>query len=158
MVGFRQAKCSSIDSSLTTILSSLSLRRLAGWFWFTILSTIGYGNQAPQTVQGRTLVYTLGFVSIVAFGAILGTAGLIASAIMDDFLTRFKIAIGVPPTNNSSPYILWVTCFLWGIFYYSWMLIVAAAIMQWKHDRLPAEDDQNEFNFGDGYWFAYISS
>lgn len=40
---------------------------VAGWFWFTVLSTIGYGYSVPYTHSGRIMVYTIGFLSILAF-------------------------------------------------------------------------------------------
>jgi hypothetical protein len=34
------------------------------WFWFTVMTTIGYGNTAPTSEGGRAMIYTLGFFSI----------------------------------------------------------------------------------------------
>merc|ERR1711957_1139995 len=36
-------------------------------FWFTIMTTIGYGNTAPETQGGRALVFTFGLLSILLF-------------------------------------------------------------------------------------------
>jgi len=122
----------------------------AGWFWFTIMSTMGYGSQFPSTEEGKLLVYTLGFVSILAFGAVLGIAGLITAAIVDDLLVRIR-RMHHRMTWITSP---WASCLLWGILYYAWMMITAAVVMAWKHDRVR----DLSFTFWDGYWFAYISS
>ncbi|KAK1744491.1 hypothetical protein QTG54_005024 [Skeletonema marinoi] len=54
------------------------------WFWFTIMTTIGYGNTAPATDGGRIMIFTLGFVSILFFGFVLGKAGSIVVAIVED--------------------------------------------------------------------------
>jgi hypothetical protein len=43
-------------------------------FWFTIMTTVGYGNTAPTTEKGRVLVHTLGLVSIILFGSCHSTA------------------------------------------------------------------------------------
>lgn len=117
----------------------------AGWFWFTILSTMGYGNQGLMTAQGRAMVYTLGFVSMLLFGFILGMAGLIASAIADDLLVNLNLPLLTTP---------WACCLLWGCAYYAWMALTAVVVMVWKHQRLQ----DTTFSFEQGYWFAYISS
>eukprot|EP00978_Attheya_sp_CCMP212_P023061 scaffold69809_cov42-Attheya_sp.AAC.2 len=57
-------------------------------FWFTIMTTIGYGNATPVTAGGRAMVYTLGFVSIILFTAIIGRAGYAVLQIVDDGLRR----------------------------------------------------------------------
>jgi len=45
------------------------------------MTTIGYGNQNVSTTGGRTLVYTVGFASILQVGFIVTNAG--------DFHRRF---------------------------------------------------------------------
>jgi hypothetical protein len=80
------------------------------------MSTIGYGNQAIQTPDGRIMVYVLGFLCILAFGGILVTAGYVTSAIFDDALLRFNLRTLTIP---------WVACLIWGGLYYSWMCIIA---------------------------------
>lgn len=117
----------------------------AAWFWFTVMTTIGYGNQAPVTRGGRALVYTLGFASIIVFAAVLGMASGIISAIIDDFLKRIKLRLLT---------LHWVGCLIWGAFWYTWMLVIAAYYHNWRRERL--QDD--EFELKDGYWFAYIST
>jgi len=61
------------------------------WFWFTVMTTIGYGNTAPVSEGGRAMIYTLGFFSILLFAVILGGAGTIVVAIWDDFVNRTKL-------------------------------------------------------------------
>lgn len=120
-------------------------RAASGWFWFTILSTVGYGNQAPATRVGKALVYTAGFISILAFAGILATAGYIASAVWDDMLVRLKLRFFAKD---------WVSCIIWGCFYYIWMVVIAASTKAWKITRMGETD----FTMSDGYWFSYISS
>ena len=117
----------------------------AGWFWFTVLSTIGYGNTVPVTIDGQAMVYTIGFLTILAFGSILSTAGYIISGCFDDILVRFSLRWCTTP---------WISCIIWGIFYYGWMALIGLYAVKWKHDRL----DMYEFDFYDGLWFSYISS
>lgn len=117
----------------------------AAWFWFTVMTTIGYGNQSPVTTGGRTLVYTLGFLSIVVFAGVLATSSSIIASIIDDFLKRINFGFLSWP---------WLACLIWGSFWYLWMFGIATYYQQWRKDRL--EDD--EFSLRDGYWFAYIST
>lgn len=73
------------------------------------------------------MVYSLGFLSLLAFGAILTSAGSIVVAIFDDAVSRIKLhALTLP----------WVGVFLWGFIYYSWMILTAAYTKNWKEDRL----------------------
>jgi hypothetical protein len=121
------------------------MRHVTGFFWFTIMTTIGYGNYAPVTNAGRTMVLTLGFASLLMFGAVLARAGQIISAIVDDLFVRFHCNF-----LTTRP---WATCFAWGALYYLWMLAIAAKTVVWKEGRLG-----ESFGLRDGYWFAYIST
>jgi len=114
------------------------------WFWFTVMTTIGYGNTAPTSEGGRAMIYTLGFFSILLFAVILGGAGKIVVAIWDDFVNRTKLHhLNIP----------WVGCIFWGFCYYAWMLVIAAVTQAWKAARLDEEMD-----FSEAYWFSYIST
>jgi hypothetical protein len=62
---------------------------------FTVLSTVGYGNQAPTTSGGKALVYSLGLFFIV-----LSFAGHLYSAIWDDLLVRFKLTESTDKTMD----------------------------------------------------------
>jgi hypothetical protein len=117
---------------ISMIHLSLTLARahyltVPAWFWFTVMTTIGYGNQAPETMGGRALIYSLGFLSILAFAGILAAAGNIASHIFDDAVNRIKVHSLTTP---------WVACVVWGAVYYSWMGIIAAQTKRWKEKEL----------------------
>jgi hypothetical protein len=86
------------------------------WFWFVVMTTIGYGNQSPQTTRGRTMVYTLGFCSILAFGSILATAGFLLDVILKDAAMRNRLQF---LTRKCT------ACVSWGIVYYLWDLVIA---------------------------------
>lgn len=89
-------------------------------------------------------MFSFGFLSILAFGAILATAGSIISAIFDDFLCRSNLKL-----LTKKP----VLCFIWGSLWYVWMLVVAQTTRLWTARRLG-----EEMPFYDAYWFAYIST
>jgi hypothetical protein len=114
------------------------------WFWFTVMTTIGYGNTAPQTNGGRAMVFTFGFFSILLFAGILAKAGSIVVAIVDDWLDRIKLSWLTQPA---------VQALLWGALYYLWCLMIAAYFVYWNMERLDATVD-----FSDGYWYAYITT
>jgi len=116
----------------------------AAWFWFTVQTTVGYGNQAPVTAGGRALVFTVGFISMLAFAGLLGSAGYILAYLFDDFMERSGARFLAIP---------WISCILWGAAYYQWMVAIAAYTIQWKYDRLDIHLDR-----GDAYWFSYIST
>ena len=84
------------------------------------MTTIGYGNAAIETTDGRILVFTLGFFCILAFGGILFGAGSVVTAISDDFVIRLH------HKRLANP---WVASVMWGSLYYLWMLVVANVSM-----------------------------
>ena len=90
------------------------------------------------------MVYTVGFVSILAFGGVLAAGGYILSYLFDDFVVRYGMAFLSKP---------WVGCLLWGGVYYLWMLLIAQYTILWKKRRLD-----EDFDLRDAYWFAYIST
>jgi hypothetical protein len=120
----------------------------ATWFFFTVMTSIGYGNMVPETLTGRAIIYTFGFISIVAFGGILANAGYVILTIVDDALSRCRaLALLRRPL---------VAAIMWALMYYTWMLVIAATVTRWKRNRVGLSN--TEFDFADGYWFAYIST
>jgi hypothetical protein len=109
-----------------TLARAYYLTALA-WFWFTVMTTIGYGNQAPETTGGRALIYSLGFLSILAFAGILASAGNIVSVIFDDAVNRIQL-------HSLTTH--WVACVVWGAVYYTWMGLIAAHTKRWKEEDL----------------------
>jgi hypothetical protein len=91
------------------------------------MTTVGYGNQAPETTGGRAMVYSLGFLSILAFAGILASSGSIVSVIFDDAVNRIKVQSLTTP---------WVAVCVWGAIYYLWMALIALCTRQWKEYSL----------------------
>lgn len=108
------------------------------------MTTIGYGNTAPETDGARTMVFTLGFLSILLFAAVLAKAGSIVNAIVEDFLRRSHLTF---LTRN------WVQIIVWGALYYLWSLLIASYYIHWSLIRLD-----EEVSYKDAYWFAYITT
>lgn len=108
------------------------------------MTTVGYGSQVPITSGGRIMVYSLGFLSILVFGAILANAGSIMTIIVDDFLAR----LGLHWARTAT-----VSCFLWGLMAYLWMMVIAYQYKEWSLVLLGEGVDLNN-----AYWFAYIST
>jgi len=104
-----------------------------------------YGNEVPVTIGGRAMVFTIGFVTILVFGSIESTAGFIVSGCFDDILVRLNLRWYTMP---------WVSCIIWGVFYYGWIVLIGLYTKSWKHSRLGLDS----FSFYDGLWFSYISS
>jgi len=111
----------------------------AGMFWFTIMTTIGYGNTAPKTCGGRAMVYTLGFFSILAFTACISTSGRITLTIMDDLFEHFKMHRLVKGWMST---LFWLTV--------SWLWVLANGIFY--HLRLGILEGTS---FDDSFWWAY---
>ena len=108
------------------------------------MTTIGYGNTAPTTDGARAMVFTLGFLSILLFAAVLAKAGSIVTVIADDAFDRLKLTkINVP----------WVATLFWGALYYIWMCAIASYTVWWKDHTLD-----EEMPYKDAYWFSFIST
>lgn len=116
----------------------------AGWFWFTVMTTVGYGNQAPSSAGGRAMVFTAGFLCILFFGAVLATSGTIISHIVFDIVYRLRIKILLRKQ---------VMMLIWGLFWCIYMIGMSAMFMKWAWDRLG-----EDIAWQDAYWFSYIST
>ena len=117
------------------------------FFWFTIMTTIGYGNTAPVTVGGRAMVYTLGFLSILLFTAVSGQAGYVSLLVFDDFFAR------IPRLSFLQKG--WWACAFWLVAYYSWGLVTAGLFLAYAKIKAAAD---NPYDFADAFWWAYIST
>lgn len=114
-------------------------------FWFTVMTTIGYGNVAPVTRGGQALVISLGFVSILSFTAIIANAGRVFLAVMDDFFLRINI-----PTLTKG---IWSSLF-WLSAWWLWVLTIAGI----GTETVKREEGTNGFPLRSSFWFAWISS
>jgi len=120
----------------------------SAWFFFTVMTTIGYGNQVTRTAGGRAVVACLGFFSIFAFGAVSATAAQILIVVFDDFVARCNLKVLSRPA---------VGVFLWTLVTLVWTIVFAVRSFNWWKDRLP-EEDQPYATFWDSVWFAFLTT
>lgn len=116
-----------------------------GWFFFTVMTTIGYGNQSPTTAGGQAMLYTLGFLSILVFAGVATQSGRITVLLFDDMIKRVCCLRWL-----SRP--LLATIF-WGVLYWGWLVLIAFYTTSWKRVRMG-----EDFEFVEGYWFSFIST
>jgi hypothetical protein len=122
-----------------TILDDISCARFLFFYSYT-----GYGNQAPQTSDGRLLTSFFGFVSILAFAAILASSGYIFLIIFDDLVNRCKLHFMTKP---------WIACPFWGLTWVAWMSFIGQYTKRWWSSRADFYASNQ-----DSWWFAYIST
>ena len=91
------------------------------------------------------MVFTLGFISMILFGMASTRAAYVITSIFDDGLVRIGLRFFTRP---------WIQCFLWGLFYYLWMALIAFVYAWWRKERLGEED---AVSYSTAYWFSYIS-
>jgi len=115
---------------------------------FTVLYS-GYGNTAPATDGGQALVYVAGFLSIIAFGAVLGLAESVVVAIVEDALRKSGIPV-LRALNQGFPAVL-----LWFAISVSWTLIFATVAMGFYKGRTGYGLDV--ITFQEYFWFSYIT-
>jgi hypothetical protein len=116
-------------------------------FWFTIMTTVGYGNTAPTTLGGRGLIYTFGFLNIIAFTSLIGQAGYVTLVIFDRFCARR----------------CWLRCLTGGLpavlFWFSYLvlyiLLFAVIAMNWSRERI-APLSETGLDLGAAFWFSYV--
>jgi hypothetical protein len=114
-------------------------------YWFIVMTTIGYGNVAPVTKTGRRLVFSLGFVSIIVWGAITAEAGSVCLAICDDFFLRWRrlrcLAMG------------WTAWLFWLCMFYLYIFVLSCIILALEDGILEGDD----FGKQEAFWFSFIS-
>lgn len=126
--------------------SECSASTLGGaMFWFTVMTTIGYGNASVLTVEGRCLVYTAGFVSMLLFTAVIGQAGCVMVAVCDDYFKRSKYTRRL--VSGWAASLFWLAC------YYLWNLVFGAIVIAYWKQRLG-----QELILRDAFWFSFAST
>jgi len=131
-----------------TASDSCILNSLGGsFFWFTIMTTIGYGNTAPVTPQGMTLVIILGFVSILAFATFSVAAGNVITTISDDFLRRVKLK---RMTKGWTSVIFWLITFVLAV-------LLLAEVTRLYNNKLVNNESDGLWTFKERCWFSFIS-
>jgi hypothetical protein len=103
-----------------------------------------YGNATPSTVGGRLLIYTLGFITIIAFIALNANASFILATIVDDSLIR----LGLRRLTKGFGAVL-----LWLLLTILWMLVVAFSFRALSYWRIGVR-----LSLSDAYWFSYITA
>ncbi|KAG7345565.1 ion channel [Nitzschia inconspicua] len=116
----------------------------SAWFWFTVMSTVGYGNQAPVTAQGRSLVSGLSWLCTALFGGISLVAGGVIATLSDDLFRRYHLAV---LTKHSASVAFWAAATV------LWLVIQATIGYAWWKDRSP----EVTFTRYDSLWWSYIS-
>ncbi|CAB9499763.1 Ion channel [Seminavis robusta] len=114
------------------------------WFWFTVMTTVGYGNQAPSTLGGRILIFTFGSFSILMFGGVLAASGVITSLFVNDFAIRLRLRL------LANKFVMIV---VWGLLWIGWMTYMASQAIYWRKWRLL-----EEMSWEEALWFAFIST
>jgi Ion channel len=114
------------------------------WFWFTVMTTIGYGNAIPATVSARLLVYTCGFITVIGFIALNNTAGGFVVTVVDDLLLRLRLQ---RLTKGIFSVLLWLCLLILT------MLALAGATKSWVQKRMNAT-----VSLSDAYWYSFITS
>jgi len=145
--GFDEVYTNGIDLLTGHQLCSVNLGG-GSFFWFTIMTTIGYGNATPVTNGGRAMVTILGFLCILLFTAVSTQAGYVSLAVADDFFKHH----GMNRLQSGG-----ASAVFWFVLYHLWNLVIAYIAIGWTNNRALNRD--NDFMFlDDAFWFAVITS
>ena len=132
----------------------------SAWFWFVFLTTVGYGNAAPETINGKLFVGLLGWITVIAWAFILYIAGKVVGIIIDDIFRKFRLRF---MTGNVQ------SAIVWGIIALGTIALVAETYYNWESRTanpytykftlfgIGLEHDTTDLSRGDAYWFSYIS-
>lgn len=104
----------------------------------------GYGNTAPSTDEGKLLVYTCGFVTIIGFLALNNTAANVWKTLIEDIFIRLKLKRLV---KGPLSVLFWLCTTI------LWMLVLALAMQKYRRNRVG-----DDFALSDAYWFSYITT
>lgn len=121
------------------------------WFFFTVMTTVGFGNQAPATNAGKYFVVFFGFFGILGFGQILVSAGALTTIITEDLAGR----VGLKRIKRPI-----IGCLWWGTLTIAWMLLLGSTAQAWWKSRtvdLVGGADNLPTLWIDSIWFAYIA-
>lgn len=117
------------------------------FFWFTIMTTIGYGNTAPVTNEGRCLVFAFGILSILAFGLWTRSAAYVSLSIIDDLLAR---RLKKPKMMKGWPSVVFWFCI-------ALLLLVVTGLAFYLYGRSKYVSWDWVTDFRNCLWFAYIT-
>jgi len=98
------------------------------WFWFTVMTTIGYGNAVPTSYGARAMLYTFGLFSILAFTASIGHAAVVMLAIVDKIYNSHK---KLRPLQHGFPAVL-----VWCVALLVWFIVTAAIQLAYVNDQI----------------------
>lgn len=127
-------------TSKLTMLLNLFLHR----FWFIVMTTVGYGNQSPITMEGRALVAGLGWLLIIAWAVNWIVAGKVVGIILDDIFRKIRLRF---MTGQ------WVGAVFFGFLGFSWMVLMGWAGLVWWNKNIEDHDK----SLSDSLWWSYIS-
>lgn len=117
-------------------------------FWFTIMTTIGYGNATVTSTEGRLLVLFLGFLSIMVFSTLIGHAGYIMLTMVDHFFKQHRMK---KFTKGLGSVIFWFAMLV------LWLGVIMSIYQLWTDLVYSQVRDYVSFTWFDAFWFAYIS-
>ena len=136
----------------------------SAWFWFVVMTTVGYGNVSPVSTYGRLLVVAFGWITIIIWAILLFIAGRVLGIVIDDLFRRCNCRV---MTRNLPSVIIWFSMSI------VWIAFVSEHYLHWnnytdnpdaKSSRWQLTTFRNGMNGTDGeltateaYWFAYIS-
>jgi len=117
------------------------------WFWFTVMTTIGYGNAVPESHGARAMLYSLGFFSILAFTASIGQAASVFLKLVDEIFDKHEklksLKKGVPAVS------------LWFSVLVAWLFIIGGVGIWYAEIRFSHYE--LDVSLRDGIWWAYAS-
>ncbi len=136
-------------------------RAASAWFWFVFMTTVGYGNVSPATSDGRLLVASIGWLTVIVWAILLYIAGKVLGIIIEDLFRRCNCR---KLTGNLASVIVW------GTVSFLWIIFIGEQYMLWynrtEHPEQfrfslfgikKLEDVDDQMTLGEAYWFSYIS-
>ena len=121
-------------------------------YWFSIMTTVGYGTRVLSSNNSRILVCTAGMASILLFAALLRMSGGYFNLLYDHFMNIIN-----PNISESKERML--SLIFW--FCMIWIAMIAGAYIFVLQTALSVGTSFNrvleEVPFEDGFWFQFLS-
>jgi len=118
-------------------------------FWFTVMTTIGYGNAVPITITGRTIVVILGFLSILGFTTCVNQASGVMLRIVDGIFENHE---RLKPLAKDG----FFSALMWLVMLILWTLWLSGVAMLHRNNTY-FKNEEAHFSYGSALWWAFAS-
>lgn len=124
------------------------------FFAFTVVTTIGYGHQAPTTPQGRMLCLVYAIIGIPLNAILIGSLGSVFSNKFKQYKKKLwqGLGRGENPEHRPKVIVVIVETVVFIFFFTSILMLIPAAIF-----TALENDDTGSWDFHNSFYYTFIT-